>query len=198
MAFIGMRYPVVALITAETAGAEPTYGTSGSGMVLGKAISGNLTINRNNNPLYADDTVAEDDNGITSMDIEVGVDDLTDEVRAYVLGELTVAGSQTSDPTVYYNTDGSANYVGFGYIRVRRKSGVTSYQAVWMYKVLFSETSENSQTKGERIEWQTPTLTGRGMGVFITGKGTCFRKRATFETETAAKAWLNTQANISA
>ena len=79
MAFIGMRHVVAAPVSAHTPGAEPTYGT---GFDVGMAITGNLTINRNNNPLYADDVIAEDDNGITGMELELGVDDLTDEIEA--------------------------------------------------------------------------------------------------------------------
>lgn len=193
MAFIGLRYPVAAPITAETDGAEPTYGT---GFVVGKAITANLTITRNDNPLYGDDAICEDDNGITAMSIELGTDDLEDEVQVKLLGIQSVAGT-ASAPTVYYDTEAASPNVGFGYIRVRRLRGVTSYQANWIYKTMFAQESENSQTKGESIEWQTPTLNGRAMGISLTNpSGITFRKRASFETETAAKAWLKTQANI--
>lgn len=196
MAFIGMRYPVASPISAETAGAEPTYGT---GLVVGHAITGNLTINRNDNPLYGDDVIVENDNGITSMSLELGVDDLEPSVREALLGLKKKASTGTSVPDVYYDTAASAPYVGFGYIRVRRKDGETKFQAIWLHKVSFSETAENSQTKGESIEWQTPTLTGRVMGLSLTDSAVgdiSFRKYAFFDTETAAKTWLNTQAGI--
>lgn len=193
MAFIGLRYPVAAPVTAETDGAEPTYGT---GFVVGKAITANLTINRNDNPLYGDDAICEDDNGITAMNLELGTDDLEDDVQVKLLGVKTVAGT-SSAPDVYYDTEEASPNVGFGYIRVRRLRGVTTYQANWIYKIMFSQESENSQTKGETIEWQTPTLNGRAMGISLTNPGgITFRKRASFDTEAAAKAWLKTQANI--
>ena len=56
MAFIGLRHVVAAPITAETEGQPITYGT---GAVIGKGIQANLTINRGDNPLYADDGEAE-------------------------------------------------------------------------------------------------------------------------------------------
>lgn len=193
MAFIGLRYPVASAISAETAGSMPTYGT---GFVVGHAITANLTINRNDNPLYGDDVICEDDNSITSMSLELGTDDLEEGVRVKLLGLKAVT---TGGTTEYHDTDASAPNVGFGYIRVRRLNGVTSYQAVWMHKVMFSETAENSQTKGESIEWQTPTLTGRVMGISLTAaEGISFRKKADFETEAAAKTWLNSLAGISA
>lgn len=195
MAFIGLRYPVAAPITAETEGAEPTYG---AGYVVGKAIQANLTITRNNNPLYGDDAIAEDDNGITGMSLELGVDDLEDEVRAKLMGDVAIEG-QNSAPTVYYETDHSAPNVGFGYIRVRRRRGVTSYQALFIHKIVFGETSENAQTKGESIEWQTPTITGRAAGLMLNNVNyISFRKRALFTTFADAQTWLRTQANITA
>lgn len=195
MAFIGLRYPVAAPITAQTDGAEPTYGT---GFVVGKAITANLTINRNDNPLYGDDAICEDDNGITAMSLELGTDDLEDEVQEKLLGIVAVAGTGSA-PATYYDTEAAAPNVGFGYIRVRRLRGATTYQACWIHKIMFSQESENSQTKGETIEWQTPTLTGRAMGVSLTSPaGISFRKRISFSTEAAAKSWLNEQANISA
>ncbi len=194
MAYIGMRYPVVATLTTHTAGSEPTYG---NGMVMGKAISGNLTITRNNNPLYADDAIAEDDNSITAMSLEIGLDDLLEDVQEYMLGTRKVTGANTSDPIVYYDQDKSAPNVGIGYIRVRRKNGATTYQANWIYKAVFGQDSETSETKGESINWQTPTITGRCAGVSVDATGfNSFRKKAVFSSESAAKTWLNGMANI--
>ena len=191
MAFIGMRHPVVAKIASHTDGTEPTYE---AGMVIGHAIAGNLTITRNSNPLYGDDVIVEDDNGITAMSLELGLDDLEEAVRVYMLGlQEKTAGTVTE----YRDTDASAPYVGVGYIRVRRKNGVTAYQAVWMYKAIFAEESESSATKGESIEWQTPTVTGRAMGLAVSGDGErTFRKKAIFTTEAAAVAWLDELAGI--
>lgn len=196
MAFIGMRHVVAAKIASHTAGSEPTYS---AGKVIGKAITGNLTINRNANPLYADDVIAEDDNGITSMELELGLDDLLEDVQAY-MGLLTekTTGSGTSAVTTYYESAKAANDVGLGYIRVRRKNGVTTYQAVWIYKALFSKNAENSQTKGETIEWQTPTVIGRCMGLVVESDDgePIFRKIQNFDTEAAAEAFLDDLAEI--
>lgn len=195
MAFIGMRHVVAAKIATETPGAALTYS---AGMVVGKAIQGNLTWDRNDNPLYADDAIAENDNGATGGSIELVTDDLLDTVRAYLLGDEAISvGTGTSATTEYESTDEPAPYVGFGYMRVRVKNGVTSYQAVWYHKAQFGETTENAQTKGQTIEWQTPTLTGRIMGVNDNADGQIrFRRRATFDTAAAATAWLDAKAGI--
>ena len=197
MAFIGMRHVVGALITGETSGSEPTYGSSGSGFIIGKAITGNLTINRNSNPLYADDAIAEDDNGITSMDLELGLDDLLEDVQDK-MGLLKAATAGSPSVTTYYDTSASAKAIGLGYIRVRRKNGATKYQAIWIYKAIFSKNSENSQTKGENIEWNTPTVNGRCFGLEIEAGGDLtYRKIRNFDSESEAASWLNGLANYS-
>ena len=195
MAFIGMRHVVAAPVSAHTAGAEPTYGT---GFDVGMAITGNLTITRNNNPLYADDVIAEDDNGITAMELEIGVDDLSDETEAKMgLVKEVTTGTGSSATTVYYDTDEPSDDIGIGYARVRRKGGVTTFQGVWVYKAKFSKNAENSQTKGESIEWQTPTVNGRCAGISVSSTGELtFRKKQNFSDEEDCYDWLDGLAGI--
>lgn len=196
MAFIGLRYPVAATFAQTADGTMPTYS---SGVVIGRAIQANLTRTHNSNPLYADDIIDEDDNSLTAMSLSLGLNDLLDEQRAALLGDIAVmSGDTTPTATGEYDEGGTGSApVGFGYIRVRRKAGATKYQACWYWKMTFVEDSEEAQTKGESIEWKTPTITGRAFGVYIDGSGTPkFRRRKTFDTEAEAKAWLNTKAGI--
>lgn len=195
MAFIGMRHVVAAELDSHTAGSEPSY--KSGGWDVGKAIAGNLTITRNNNPLRADDVIAEDDNGITDMELELGLDDILEDIQAKmgILKEVT-AGSPSV--TTYYDTSASAKDIGVGYIRVRRKNGSTKFQAIWIYKTKFSKNSENSQTKGESIEWQTPTINGKCVGLDVDGSGdVSFRKIRNFTSESDANTFLDSLAHIS-
>lgn len=197
MAFIGMQHVVAAAIAEETEGSAINYGTN-AGFVVGKAIQGNLTWNRNDNPLYADDAIAENDNGVTGGTLELGTDDLIDAVRHKLLGEVEVTVGTGTTATEYETTDDPAPYVGIGYVRVRRHGGTTTYQAVWYHKVQFAETSENAQTKGQSIEWQTPTLTGTIFGVKAdapAGK-TSYRRHRDFDTLAAAVSWLDNKAGV--
>lgn len=195
MAFIGMRHVVGAVLNAHTPGSEPTYQ---DGFDIGKAITGNLTITRNNNPLYADDVIAEDDNGITSMELELGTDDLLEDTQASMgLLKKVTTGSGDSAVVTYYETSASGKEIGVGYLRVRRKGGKTTYQAIWIFKSLFSKNAENSQTKGESIEWQTPTVNGRCMGLDVDSSGEfSYRKIQNFDEEADANAWLDGLAGI--
>jgi len=194
MAFIGLRYPVAAVFAQTADGAMPTYT---GGTVIGRAIQANLTKTHNNNPLYADDVIDEDDNSLTAMSLSLGLNDLLDDKRALLLGDIPVQSGSAATGE-YDEASVASQPVGFGYIRVRKKAGLVKYQAVWYWKMVFSEESEDAQTKGESIEWQTPTLTGRVFGCYIDSTGSPkFRRRKTFDTEAEAKTWLNAKAGIS-
>ena len=100
---------------------------------------------------------------------------------------------------VYHETGESAPYVGTGYIRVRRKDNKTNYIAYWVHKAIFGIGTESAKTKGQNIEWQTPTLEGSIMGVKNNAAlQTRFRERRTFTKESEARAWLNKKAGIEA
>lgn len=186
MAVVGMRYPVASHIVTETEGSAISYG---QGFVIAKAIRANITYNRNDNPLYADDTIAENDTGITSVDIELEIDKLTDDTRIKLLGDTETVVDTVS---TIEQTDASAPYVGFGYMRVLIEGGVKKYQGVWFHKCQFSEPSEETNTKGETIEWGTPTLNAQCMGVRIDNTGAIkYSKRRIFESASACIAWLD-------
>lgn len=196
MAFIGMRHVVGCEFDSHTEGSEPTY-KSGAGFDVGKAITGNLTISRNDNPLRADDGIAEDDNGITGIDLELGLDDLLEEIQDK-LGLLKAVSAGTPAVTTYYESDASSKDVGVGYMRVRQKNNTITFQAIWIYKIKFSRNSESSQTKGESIEWQTPTISGHCVGLNVDDDDDRkYRKIRNFDTESAAAAYLDGLANIS-
>lgn len=192
MAKVGLRYPVFAPIQSEQEGTMPVYG---KGVVIGHAISADISFTKSESKLYADDRVVEADNTITGGSITLGVDDVSDAVQVAMLGvrEETEEGTK-----VYIDGGTAAPYGGFGYIRVQRLNGVTKYISYWVYKVMFGKSDETANTKGESLEWQTPTLSAEMMGVNIGGNDVDFRKHASFETFEAAKAWVDKLAKIAA
>lgn len=190
MAFVGMRYVVFAPIENEAPGQAIEYG---EGVVVGHAIGATVNITRNSEDLYGDDMLIESDNSIVGGTVDMTVDDMTDEVTAVMLGHV-----KGENATQYYEEDKPSPYGGLGYIRVRRKSGKTAFQATWLYKVQMAVATETSATKTESTTWQTASLTGKMMGVKNNAEGaTRFRERETFDTEKAATDWLNKLANIS-
>lgn len=197
MAYVGLKCLVVAKLSSHTPGSEPTYE---AGRIIGKMIQANLNITRGNNPLHADDEVAEDDNSITAMSVELGVDDIMEDDQAYMgLVEAKTTGTGEAAVTTYYDTDAPADDCGTGYIRVRRKGGKTSYQGIWIYSTKYGFTSENAQTKAEQIQWQTPTVTGNARPLLVDDTGRAkFRKRQNFTAYADAFAWIKGLGNVPA
>ena len=187
---VGMMYPVWAPLNTETEGSLPTYGT---GRVVQEARSANVTKEINNNPLYGDDRVVDDDNGMTGLTVNFESTGLSMDDRVAILAEtLDSTDGQWED-------DSATPYGGFGYIRVMRDSGVRKFEAYWILKIKFQEESQETATKEGQIQWRTPTLVGRAAGLDIDGSGKLrFRKHKTFDSASAAKAWLQAKLNVPA
>ena len=190
---VGMMYPVWAPLTAHTDGSMPTYGT---GRVIQEARNATITKTYNDNPLYGDDRVVDDDNGLQSLTMSFESTGLNDEDRVALFGETqaTVGGL-----TAYLESDNETPWGGFGYIRRMRDNGVRKFEAWITLKIKFQEESQATNTKEGTISWGTPTLNGRAAALYIDSSDQMrFRAHQTFETIAAAKAWLNTVLNVSA
>lgn len=190
---VGMMYPVFAPIASHTDGSMPTYGT---GVVIQEAR--NCTINKtyNNNPLYGDDRIVEDDNGLQELTASFEPTGLSDSDRVLLFGEeeMSVGGL-----TCQVESDNATPYGGFGYIRKMRDNGVKKFEAWVILKIKFQEESQATNTKQGSISWGTPTLNGRAAGIYIDSTESLrWRVHETFETMAAAKSWLNTVLNVSA
>lgn len=187
---IGMLHPVAAPITTEAEGQAITYGT---GMVVGNAVSAEITWNRADTSHYGDDMEDARDNGILSGNISFVNSGIAQDVRIMLLGE-----SQIGTTGVYEIAADASPYVGFGYARVLRKNGDTTYEALWLHKVQFAENTISDSTKGESIEWGETTLDGRIMGVRNDQTlATRYNQHKEFASAADAIAWLDGKANIS-
>jgi hypothetical protein len=183
-----MQYPVYSPVTAYTPGTSITYGT---GAVVAEAVSASVSWERADGRFYGDDVQLDSDNGVLGYTIDFEPTGLSDAVRAGLLGE-TVASSE------YTINSAAAPDVGFGYIRVMRSKGVTSYEGWWYHKLKFSVSSEETRTKERSIEWRVPTLNGVGDGVSLDSTGKlAFAVHKSFSDLTSAKSWLNGKAGIS-
>jgi phi13 family phage major tail protein len=155
-------------------------------------MEANVSIERSDAKLYGDDAVVESEKSFLSGSITLGVTDLSADAIVAMLGsmEKTVDGQAVIRDAGTYN----APYGGFGYYRVRKLAGVRSIRAFRYYKTQWVMPSEEAKTKGETIEWQTPTIEGEVMSVNDTDQ--TFRDWADFDTEVDAIAWLDEFANI--
>ena len=59
-----------------------------------------------------------------------------------------------------YDEDAVTPYLGFGVIIPKKRNGVLSFRAVVFPKIMFNVPEDAATTKGETIEWKTPTIEG--------------------------------------
>lgn len=183
MAKIGLSNLYYAKLT-EASDGTPSYDGA---KTLGKAVSASVSITNNSATLYADNVLAESDTSFQSGTITLGVDEDGDTVFADLLGH-TIGGSGTSQGVVVKSTEDVAPYVAVGRVITKMVSGVLYYKAEVLFKVKFSEPSQDNSTKGESIEFGTSEIEGNIMalanGQWSTGK--------TFTTKADAISFITT------
>lgn len=190
---VGMMYPVWAPLNSHTDGAMPTYGT---GTVIQEARNATVTREYANTPLYGDDRIVDDDNGLIGLTMSFESTGLSDSDRITLLGEEENANTATGGQWV---SDNETPWGGFGYIRKMRNNGVKSFEAWITLKIKFQEESMATQTREGQISWGTPTLNGRAAALSVDSTEKLrFQLHDTFATIAAAKAWINGILNVSA
>lgn len=145
-----------------------------------KAISCNVEISSNEAALYADDALAESDSSFQSGTVTIGIDDEDLETMATLLGHTITEGEMTR------SADDTAPYVGLGRIIVKMINNVRKYKVEFLYKVKFTEPSQEDNTKGESLEFSTSEIEGT-VASLADGKWSIAK---TFDTKTEAISYL--------
>ena len=177
MAKIGLNNLWYSKLT-EAADGTPSYDGAKS---FGKAISASVSITNNSAMLYADDTLAESDTSFQSGTITLGTDDDREATFADILGHAI-----DENGNVVRNVDDVAPYVALARIIVKMVGNVKSYKVEMLYKVKFSEPSEDDNTRGESVEFSTPTIEG---AIVALANGN-WSESQTFATKAAAVAFI--------
>ena len=138
-------------ITEDEDGNE-TYATPAS---LAKAMTAELSVELAEATLYADDGAAEVVKEFQSGTLTLGVDD----IGAAAASDLTGAVIDQNGVIISASEDGGAP-VAIGF-RAKKANG--KYRYFWLYKVKFGIPATNLTTKGESIEFSTPTIEGTVM-----------------------------------
>ncbi|MBS4188652.1 phage tail protein [Bacillus sp. FJAT-49705] len=120
---------------------------------LSPAISANITPNYNITTLYGDDRAVEVAEALGDIDFEIGMTDLTQDDYAFLLGK-----EKNSDGVIEDSADDIAPYVSIGF-RIPLSGG--GFRYYWYYKGKFNPPTQQAQTKGENVEFQTPTISGK-------------------------------------
>ena len=186
MAVIGCKHPCFAPFNGvDPANAMPSYG---DGVVLGRLISANLTINNATGEEYSDDAMSDSISEFASGSLAMETNDLAD--AAYVaIYNATLANSEVVDSVNDVIPNG-----GLAYYKKIRRNGATKYQCCFYPKVRAVLGNDNAQTKGNSINFQSEALT---FTILAPNAGN-WRYRATFDTEAAAIAWVESKVNVAA
>ena len=148
MATIGMDNLVYSKITEGPNGDE-TYAAP---KALAKAIKADLSIELAEATLYADDALAHAIKHFKGGKLSLGVED----IGAAAASDLT--GATVDDNGVLVaagEDDGCLVAVGFRALKPDNR-----YRFFWLYRVKFAVPSTNTQTKGDSIQFNTPTIEG--------------------------------------
>lgn len=182
-------------------------GYTGGVKTMGKAISAGFEPNTpDDNPLYANNGVAENDSsGASGGSLTMTLDRLTQATASDLYGlkveDVTISDEEaaaglTEDEkkgkVLKYTGKEQSVPVGVAYIRAHQLDGKRDYHEVVLYReVTFASPTENAQTKGESIEWQTPEISGTVAG--MDDQGNAWYQSAMFTTQKAAEAYIKEQ-----
>lgn len=149
MATIGLDKLYYAKITEDATGGE-TYGTP---IQLAKAIEANISVDLLESILYADDGADYNIREFKSGTLSLGVNNLEPSVVRDLIGATI-----DSNGVVISTGEDQASPVAVGF---RAKSASGKYRYFWLYRVLFGVPNQSLKTRGDSIEFQTPTIEGK-------------------------------------
>lgn len=163
---------------------------------MGKAISASFEpAEANDNPLYANNGIAERDaaNGAGGT-LNMTLDQLTQDAAADLYGltkRTETVGTVEGSGFDFTGSEVSAP-VGVAFVRWNQVNNSRAhYQAVIFSYVMFSPPSEEYQTLGESVEWQTPEIEGTVSGGAVTGTRP-WKKVYEFPDQDSAIAFITT------
>jgi phi13 family phage major tail protein len=137
---------VYAKIT-EGANGEETYAVP---KILAKAIKADMSIELAEAALYADDALAHSVKAFKGGKLSLGVEDIG------IAAASDLTGASVDDNGVLVaasEDDGCLVAVGFRALKPDNR-----YRYFWLFRTKFAVPSTNLQTKGDSIQFQTPTI----------------------------------------
>ena len=154
---IGLKDLYYAIIT-ETDGVE-TYGAPKK---MSEAMTADLSVKTADATLYADDALSENVSEFASCTLSLGIKEVSNEVLEDLLGQEV-----DEDGVLYAGETDEPPYVAVGF-RAKKMGG--KYRYIWLQRGKFKVPNESFATKGESIEFKTPTIEGTFSKSKATGK----------------------------
>ncbi|MEZ3435738.1 MAG: major tail protein [Lachnospiraceae bacterium] len=186
MAYVGLVKPTIAKL--DESGGTPKYT---DGFACGKAMEMSINPQYAEGSLYADDQLSEYDKEFKYADITLRTSTLPIQAHNNMFGH-TVDDGTDDTATISDRVTDDSNYVGFGIYVKEKVNNKYRFIAMWIYKTKFAEGQEDYKTKGDNIEYQTPSISGRAAGL----EDGRWRERKIFRTIKEAQDWLDEMAGI--
>lgn len=186
MAYIGLAKFTVAKLG--------TTGAYTEGFSCGHAMSMNIAPQYAEGSLFGDNMKVEYDKEFKYADITIETTSLPIKAHEVMFGHTISEGSGSSNDSIAFKATDESGYVGVGVYVTEKVDGKKKYVACWMPKCKFSEGEDAFKTKGDNIEYQTPSISGQALA---SDDGT-WKEVEVFGTEEAAIAWVNEKAGITA
>lgn len=151
---------------------------------VGDAMNANIELKFAEGRLYAEGRLAEYIKLATGGTISIAVKYIKKAAQVMMYGATT----DNQKDNVKFSAKDVANYVGVGLYAPDKVDGVTKYTCMWVPKALFGPPSFAYQTKGENIQFNTPTTTGEFLPDDTTAE--LLLESETVETAEEAVAWI--------
>lgn len=157
---IGFSHPVVALYTASGSGV-----TYSQGMALARGVKFNLNLDTtDNNDFYADDVLAESENGLFSGGTAaITVDGLHPDAERFALGlpePVAVTYGESQSVNVYkYGDQAKPPYLGYGHVVTYQSDNTEIFVPTIFTKVKFRVPGGSAETRKEKKDYLTQELT---------------------------------------
>lgn len=173
----------------------------GGAKTMGKAISASFEqVESDNNPLYANNGIAENDaHAGSGGTLTLTLDRLTQAAAADLFGltiktdNVTVDAETVSGTGFDYTGDEQSVPVGVAFIRWNQENDDRNNHEVVIFRnVTFSFPNIEAQTLGDTIEWQTPEIEGTVVGKEGDGTKPWYKTRV-FPSQAAAIQYITTE-----
>ena len=174
MAYVGLRKPIVGGYKGNKTYDDP--------FAFGKAIGLQVTPNYAEGSLNADDEQSEYDKEFNYAETTLNTNTIPLIAHNIMFGHVIDEESRS----VRYNKDDQANYVGMGWVSVEKVNGKRSFIGNFLYKAKYSEPAEDYSTKGDSIEYKTPSISGRA----VTDDDGDWKDTRAFDTVAEALNWI--------
>ena len=164
----------------------------GTKLARGVSVAVDATTVDDNN-FYADNIIAETENGaVSGGTLTLTVDGLDAAARRLIFGLPAADG----DGWTAYGDAADVPYMGVGFIRRTMNNGTTNYWAVVFPKCRFAFDGEDAATQEDQIDWQTKELSCTFMRDDTSNHNWKYVNDTAFTTEALAEAALKAFLNV--